>query len=126
MQNAGTEVLSGRDKRILYDKLANFKGTARIAIKHLTFPYPSRQIDRKIIEQLLRDFKGEGCRPEEPDHRIPAIVDDSVLEAALQVQGFEGGDVTFGATYDADQGMTYKSTPTLPSQLLERYKAEID
>ncbi|CAG8972324.1 hypothetical protein HYALB_00001727 [Hymenoscyphus albidus] len=107
MQNARTEVLSGRDERILHRS-------------------DSRQIDRKIIKQLLRDFEGEEYRPEEPDHRIPAIVNDSVLEAARQVQGFEGGDVTYGATYDADQGMTYKSAPTLPSQLLERYKAGID
>lgn len=84
MQNTGTEALSAREESILHDKLANFKGTARIAIKHLAFPHPSRQIDRKIIDQLLRDFEGEGCRPEEPDHRIPAIVDDLVLEAALE------------------------------------------
>jgi hypothetical protein len=83
MKNIGTEALGAREERILHDKLANFKGTARIAIKHLAFPYPSRQIDRKIIDQLLRDFEGEGCKPEEPDHRIPAVVDNSVLEAAL-------------------------------------------
>jgi hypothetical protein len=84
MQNSSTEILSAREKRILRDKLANFKGTARVAITHLEFPHPSRQIDRKIIEQLLRDFDGEGCRPEEPDHRIPAIIEDSVLQVALE------------------------------------------
>jgi hypothetical protein len=37
MQNPGTEILSAREKRILSDKLANFKGTARVAITHLEF-----------------------------------------------------------------------------------------
>jgi hypothetical protein len=60
------------EQRISRDKLAKYKGTALISIAHLDFPHPSRQVDRKIIEQLKRDFEGEGCTKDEPTNRIPA------------------------------------------------------
>jgi hypothetical protein len=33
---------------------------------------------------LIRDFEGEGCIWEEPCHRIPAVLNDSILEEALE------------------------------------------
>jgi hypothetical protein len=53
-----------------------------VSIEHLAFSHPCRQIDTKVIERLIRDFEGEGCIKE--TNRIPAIIDDSTLYAALK------------------------------------------
>ena len=55
-----------------------------MSIAHLDFPHPCRQINRKVIEQLKRDFEGEGCIKDEQSHRIPAIIEDSILQKGLQ------------------------------------------
>lgn len=83
METSNSETLIALEQKITSDKLAKFKGTARVSITHLDFPHPARQIDEKIITQLVRDFEGEGCIREEPCHRIPAVMDDLVLEEAL-------------------------------------------
>ncbi|CZR66023.1 uncharacterized protein PAC_15923 [Phialocephala subalpina] len=57
-------------QRISRDKLAKYKGTAQISIAHLDFPHPCRQVDRKVIKQLKRDFE--------------AIIDDPTLQAGLE------------------------------------------
>jgi hypothetical protein len=56
-------------------------------ITHLDFPHPSRQIDRKIVGRLKKDFKRRGCLKETPDNWIQAIIDDSILQAALEKLG---------------------------------------
>jgi hypothetical protein len=76
--------MESSEQRISKDKLVKYKGTALISIAHLDFPHPCRQIDRKIIEQLKRDFEGEGCVREEPTNRIPAIIEDRTLQAGLE------------------------------------------
>ena len=52
MESYGTEHIIARDK------LAKYKGTAKVLIVHLDFPYPFRQENRKIVEQLKRNFEG--------------------------------------------------------------------
>ncbi len=84
METSNSDALASHEIRIASDKLAKFKGTARVPITHLDFPHPVREIDRKAIKQLIRDFEGEGCIREEPSHRIPAVIDDSILEEALE------------------------------------------
>lgn len=83
MEDLRSEIRAA-DQRIARDKLAKFKGTARVSIIHLDFPRPSRQVEKKVIDQLIRDFDGEGCIREEPSHRIPAMIEDSVLAVALR------------------------------------------
>lgn len=84
METSSQEDLTAIEQRIASDKLAKFTGAARVSIQHLEFQYPTRQIDRKAIRQLIRDFDGEGYIREEPSHRIPVIVDNSILQAALE------------------------------------------
>jgi hypothetical protein len=84
MEISSPENLAAIDQRIASDKLAKFKGAARVSIQHLEFPHPTRQIDRRAIRQLVRDFEGEGCIREKPSHRIPIIIDNSILQAALE------------------------------------------
>lgn len=84
MEASSLGSLTAIEQSIASDKLAKFKGAARVLIQHLEFPRPTRQLDRKAIQQLIRDFGGEGCIREEPSHRIPAIIDNSILQAALE------------------------------------------
>ncbi|CZT53525.1 uncharacterized protein RSE6_15146 [Rhynchosporium secalis] len=84
MFTSSPESLAAIEQRIAIDKLAKFKGAARVSIRNLEFPHPSRQIDRKAIRQLTREFDGEGCIREEQSHRIPAVIDASTLQAALE------------------------------------------
>ncbi|KAH6664606.1 hypothetical protein B0J14DRAFT_661200 [Halenospora varia] len=87
MENINPESQDSIEKRISRDRLANYKGSALVAISRLDFPHPCRQVDRKVIEQLKRDFKGEGCITEKPNNRIPAIIDDLTLQAVLEKLG---------------------------------------
>ena len=91
MEGPGRDTISAREEMITRDKLANFKGSCRIFIKHLEFPHPSRQIDSRIIEQLQRDFDGEGCLRDEPSNRVPVIIDDSTLQTGLNKLGYDAG-----------------------------------
>ena len=84
MKTSSPGNLAAIEHRIASDKLAKFKGAARILIQHLEFPHSIRQIDRKAVRQLKRDFDGEGCIRDEPSHRIPAIMDSLILQAALE------------------------------------------
>lgn len=84
MEGADQEVLTAREQRVRGDQLAKYRGSAKVWITHLDFPHPSRQIDRRVIEQLKRDFDGEGCIKDRADHRIPAIIDDSTLQEGLE------------------------------------------
>jgi hypothetical protein len=84
METLNSETLIALKLKITSNKLAKFKGIARVWITYLDFPYPARQINKKIIRQLIRDFEREGCIQEEPSHRIPAVIDNLVLEEALE------------------------------------------
>jgi hypothetical protein len=84
METLSSETFTTIEQRIGSDKLAKFKGAARISIQNPDFPHPIREVDQKVIDQLIRDFDGEGCVRAEPSHRIPAVIDNSMLQAALQ------------------------------------------
>jgi hypothetical protein len=54
MEGSDPELITTIEQRISRDKLAKYKGSAQVSIAHLDFPYPCRQIDRKVIEQLKK------------------------------------------------------------------------
>jgi hypothetical protein len=84
MDSSDPEFLTTREQGISTDKLAKYKGSAEVSIAHLDFPHPCRQIDRKVIERLKRDFEGEGCIKDKQINRIPAIIEDSILQIGLE------------------------------------------
>lgn len=81
MGTSGPEILEVFERRISGEKVAKLRGTARVRFDHLTFPYPIRSEDENIIKQLKETFAAEGCLDEQ--HGIPAIIDDSTFQAAL-------------------------------------------
>jgi hypothetical protein len=88
--------LTARELRISRDKVAKYKGTAQVPFENLSFPHPYRQIDRRIIERLKRDFEGEGCI--KTTNRIPAVIDDATLSAELQKLDVESDDFRAGSS----------------------------
>ncbi|ELR03750.1 hypothetical protein GMDG_06380 [Pseudogymnoascus destructans 20631-21] len=81
MGTSGPGILEVFERRISNEKVAKLRGTARVRFDHLTFPYPIRSKDDKFIKQLKETFAAEGCLDEQ--HGIPAIIDDSTFQAAL-------------------------------------------
>lgn len=74
-------------RRIKTEKHRRRLGTARIKLDLLDFPN-SRGLDQDNLDRLKRLFRGErGCKPEEPEHRIPAVVDEERFREALHLSG---------------------------------------
>lgn len=84
MEGSDLDLRAALERNVSVDKLAKYKGTARISIDHLYFPHSCRQPDKRIVEQLKRDFEGEGCIKDQANNRIPAIIHDSILESGLE------------------------------------------
>lgn len=67
------------EKRRAQSRLASFRGTAKVKLTHLSFPNPISCVDPKNVNRLKRVFELEGCSRLEPEHHIPALVDDEVF-----------------------------------------------
>jgi len=74
-------------RRIGSEKHHKKLGTARVKLDLLDFPN-SGGLDQKNVERLKRLFLGEhGCKPEELENRIPAVVDEGQLHEAAHTSG---------------------------------------
>jgi hypothetical protein len=91
MATSDPELLRSFEQRIADDKAAHLRGWARVHLFHLVFLDPIRQEDKKkdkkIITQLGGNIAADGCHDEK--YPIPAIIDDSVLQAALNKAGIQ-------------------------------------
>jgi hypothetical protein len=74
-------------RSIQEEKIIKYRGTASIKLDVLHFP-DSRDLDEQNIERLKRLFRGErGCRSEDLQNHIPAVIDQHQLDAALRASG---------------------------------------
>lgn len=101
MEGQYHDSLTARELGISKDKVAKYRGTAKILLENLSFPHPYRQIDRKIIDRLKRDFEGEGCL--KLTNRIPAIIDDATLDVVLHELQVGTEDFRAGSSEDPPQ-----------------------
>lgn len=74
--------------RRLENKSSGFRGSARIHLKHLQFKEPkdlslSLHLDPKNVARLVKIFELEGCLRIEEEHRIPATINETVLQMVL-------------------------------------------
>lgn len=85
MSNNGFKVAS---RRIQAEKSSKHIGVARVKLSVLNFPN-SRGLDVKNIERLKSLFREErGCKPDDFQNHIPAVIDEATLSEALSVSGF--------------------------------------
>ncbi len=74
--------------RRLENKSSSFRGSAKIHLKHLLFEEPkdvslSLHLDPKNVARLIKIFELEGCLRLEEEHRVPAIINDAILQEAI-------------------------------------------
>jgi hypothetical protein len=55
------EFLASSEQQFVESKTLHLKGKARVRLLQLSFPNPIRPIDPKLVKNLRRNFKGEGC-----------------------------------------------------------------
>ena len=77
MASSGVKRLAELEKTFAESKSRHLLGTARVRISQLEFQDPIRPLDQKIVTELLRDFKAEGCLQHEHDCSVPAIIDEN-------------------------------------------------
>jgi hypothetical protein len=74
----------------------NYRGTARVYLKHLThFSSHVREPQTKIINHLSGVFKQEGCRRLAPENHIPVSISEVDLALALERSGLTAEDLQY-------------------------------
>ena len=74
-------------------KQSNFRGSAKIDLRHLNFDSDTSYLDPKNITRLVQIFELEDCLRLELEHRIPAVISDDVLQHSLNTSGFNRNDL---------------------------------
>ena len=87
MTSSGLQLLAQLEVEFAESKSCHFRGAARVRPSQLFFPDPIRALDPKIITELKRDFKAEGCFRHEKDCSIPALIDDDGFCYGLRASG---------------------------------------
>jgi hypothetical protein len=99
-----------RDLDILATKC--FVGTARVDISCLKF-LEGRQIDNRIVQDLVRGFQQVRCRRYDPDNFIPVLITESNFQRALRVS-----DINQTALKNSSQDGSFYFLKTAKNQKL--------
>ena len=80
------------------ERQSKFQGSAKIHLKHFDFFEDSEipaalKLDDKNVGRLMQIFKLEGCKRLEPEHHIPALIEETVLEQSLVQSGLQLGSL---------------------------------
>ncbi|KAI9773215.1 MAG: hypothetical protein M1839_002223 [Geoglossum umbratile] len=82
MDQAQVEII---ERRIAEDRGKYYRGTAVVRFEYLHFGSQCpRQLNRENVESLKDTFRREGCLRLEPKHHIPALIDQQVLDLAIE------------------------------------------
>lgn len=84
--------------RRLENRSSSFRGSARIHLKHLLFEEPkgvslSLHLDSKNVARLVKVFELEGCLRLEEEHRVPAVINEAILQEALSSSSLTNADL---------------------------------
>lgn len=76
------------DERLLLVKSAWYRGKAKINLRHLVAEDRRtrgvRTVDPKIVKNLVNIFRLEGCFRLEPEHHVPVLISERLLEDVLR------------------------------------------
>ena len=77
------------------EKRAAFYGRAKVALSNLRFEdayiHGTRPLDSSNVDRLAEIFELEGCLRLDPDHYVPAIINQNAFTKALQISGLPQG-----------------------------------
>lgn len=90
------------------ERRSHFRGSARIHLQHFLFEgqFDTSSpvfLDQKNVTRLEKLFDIEGCLRLDPEHRIPVIISDVLLEERLLLARLKDSDL-----------LTSSIPPTLP------------
>lgn len=81
------------DFRLEAEKQVKYKGTARIRLECLHFPWNEpRELDRKNVERLKSNFLKD-CRRLDVRNHIPAIINQQLLDSATNESSISAEDL---------------------------------
>ena len=76
---------SEQEQGLEEERYVKYRGTARVRLEVLHFQWnESRELSRKNVERLKEVFRTENIRRLEPKNHIPAVVEQSDLDDAIQ------------------------------------------
>ena len=82
------------DVRLEAERQLKYMGTARVSLDVFHFPRDQpRELDTKHVEFLKGCFRKEGCRPLEIRNRVPAVIEQHFLEAAIRSSGISAREL---------------------------------
>ena len=88
------------EANLLADKARAFHGKAKVSLSNLRFEgdevVGTRILNPRNITRLRNIFELEGCLRLEPEHHVPAIIETSILEAALRASKLQLQDLKTG------------------------------
>lgn len=77
-------------------KQSYYRGSAKVKFGFLDFEKGNeggKFLDQKNVQRLVQVYRYEGCRPLEPENRIPALVSQTDLHCALSNSQLSQGDL---------------------------------
>ena len=78
------------EQQLYQDRGSSFRGTARIRFTHLNFSdLCPRKPNKSITARIREAFSNSGCLRLEPKHRIPALINQDILDAAIEASSIE-------------------------------------
>ncbi|GBF63945.1 hypothetical protein TMEN_6613 [Trichophyton mentagrophytes] len=85
------------DREYFRHKATFYRGTVKVDLRHLKFEDPKRDgvrtISQKNVERLIEVFRLEGCMRLEPEHHVPALIPQEILEDSLRNSGLEQEEI---------------------------------
>ncbi len=87
--------------RLEAEKRLKFKGTARIRLEQLHFPWnDAKELNEKNMDRLKGIYQKHGCRRVEVRHRVPALIDEGRLDATIAAAGISPSTLVRPSTTD--------------------------
>ncbi|KAL2048962.1 hypothetical protein ABVK25_010815 [Lepraria finkii] len=75
------------------EKQSNFRGSAKIHLRHLNYDSDTSFLDPKNVARLVQIFELEGCLRLDLEHHIPAVIGNDVLQHSLNASGVNRNDL---------------------------------
>lgn len=97
------------NNRLAAERKIRYRGTARVNIDTLAFPYAeSRELDHQNVRRLEVKFRKEGYDPLPLQNHVVAEIDQQSLDQSLALSGFS-------AQYLSDQSLEHYPTLHFPT-----------
>ena len=96
--------------RLEVEKRVKFKGTARIRLEQLYFPWKDgKELNEKNVNRLKAIFQQHGCRRLKVQHHVPAVIGERQLNDAIAIAGISPRTLVSPPTVDGYPELVFPS-----------------